>query len=68
MSEKDTTKKSKSLSEPLFRNYLKKNLPKHMHPQYIVHQKSFPITGNQGKINRQKVKEKVYSRDISNKD
>jgi len=56
-----TTKKSKLLSEPLFRQYLKKNLPNHMQPRYIVQQKTFPTTGNQGKIDRQKIKEKTLT-------
>jgi amino acid adenylation domain-containing protein len=54
-----TTQNADSLNESEFRLYLKKNLPSHMQPQYIVQQKIFPVTGNQGKINRQIVKEKA---------
>jgi amino acid adenylation domain-containing protein len=54
-----TTQNTHSLNESEFRLYLKKNLPSHMQPQYLVHQEIFPVLGNQGKINRQIVKEKA---------
>ena len=56
-----TTKKLQPLSEAKFRLYLKKHLPNHMQPKYIIYQKTFPVTGNQGKIDRGKVRDKVMS-------
>jgi amino acid adenylation domain-containing protein len=52
-----TTKDGSPIPEPVFRQYLKVHLPTHMVPRYLVHQRAFPSTGNQGKIDRVSVRD-----------
>lgn len=43
------------VSDAMFRNYLKANLPPHMVPRYLCALSEFRTTGNEGKIDRQHV-------------
>jgi acyl-CoA synthetase (AMP-forming)/AMP-acid ligase II len=45
------------VAEADFRRFLKQELPKHMVPRFLLRQQSLPATGNQGKIDRQAVRE-----------
>jgi acyl-CoA synthetase (AMP-forming)/AMP-acid ligase II len=57
-----TTKNADALPERTLKQYLKNNLPGHMVPAYLIHFDSFPITGNQGKLDRKTIKELALSR------
>jgi len=57
-----TTVNGKALSEPVFRQFLKSNLPNHMVPATLVHFDSFPILGNAGKLDRKLIKQVAYER------
>ena len=50
-----TTSDKKELSKKLLLHYLKERLPSHMVPKHIYYIDEFPITGNEGKIDRQSV-------------
>lgn len=52
-----TTDDSVPLPEKKLQQYLKRILPRHMVPAYLVHFDSFPVTGSGGKIDRTSVKE-----------
>ena len=51
-----TTKTDRALGERPLREFLKDKLPRHMVPNYFVHFDQFPVTGNDGKIDRKNVK------------
>jgi amino acid adenylation domain-containing protein len=51
-----TSNSGEPLAERSLRQYLKNKLPRHMVPTYLVHFHDFPITGNDGKIDRKEVK------------
>ncbi len=51
-----TTVNGQALGERLLRAFLKDKIPRHMVPAYFIHFDDFPITGNQGKIDRKSVK------------
>lgn len=51
-----------AVAEQTLRQYLKGRLPRHMVPTYLVHFEDFPITGNDGKIDRKKVKASARNR------
>ncbi|MBM0230693.1 AMP-binding protein [Micromonospora sp. STR1_7] len=48
-----------TVDEAEFRHFLRRRLPGHMVPRYLVSQPSFPVTGNQGKIDRRSVRDTV---------
>ena len=48
---------SEPLNEFEFKRFLKMSLASHMVPKYLVHKKTFPSTGNEGKIDRLAVQE-----------
>ena len=48
--------------ERTLRQYLKNQLPRHMVPTYLVPFEEFPITGNEGKIDRKTVKDAALDR------
>ncbi len=50
-----TTTDKKELSKKLLLHYLKEKLPSYMIPKYIYYTNEFPITGNEGKIDRQSI-------------
>ena len=52
-----TTNDLAPLNQSAFRRFLKESLASHMVPRYLVHQASFPSTGNEGKIDRVSVRE-----------
>jgi amino acid adenylation domain-containing protein len=52
-----TTDGSGQLLEKSLRQFLKLNLPNHMVPKHLVQFDNFPITGNQGKVDRVSVRE-----------
>ena len=43
------------IDEESFRKFLRDRLPSHMVPRHLVREVNFPATGNQGKIDRQRV-------------
>lgn len=51
-----TAENARSLGERLLREFLKDRLSRHMLPAYFIHFDDFPITGNDGKIDRKTVK------------
>lgn len=57
-----TTVNGKPVPEPLFKQYLKQQLPTHMVPAYLLHFDSFPITGNAGKLDRKTIKQAAMDR------
>lgn len=57
-----TTLGADPLDERSLRQDLKKRLPRHMVPTYLIHFEEFPITGNEGKIARKIVKEMTLER------
>jgi acyl-CoA synthetase (AMP-forming)/AMP-acid ligase II len=54
-----TSNDSQPLNLPTLKRFLKDSLASHMLPKYIVHQESFPSTGNQGKIDIITVRERA---------
>jgi acyl-coenzyme A synthetase/AMP-(fatty) acid ligase len=50
-----TTSDKKELSKKLLLHYLKEKLPSYMVPKYIYYNDEFPITGNEGKIDKQSI-------------
>lgn len=54
-----TTHSGGAIGERQLRQYLKENLPRHMVPTFLVHFENFPVTGNDGKIDRATVKASV---------
>jgi acyl-coenzyme A synthetase/AMP-(fatty) acid ligase len=57
-----TTGTGVPLPEHSLTQYLKKQLPTHMVPAYLMHFDSFPITGNAGKLDRKAIKQAAYQR------
>ena len=57
-----TTASGKPLPEHALIQYLKRNLPSHMVPAYLIHFDSFPITGNAGKLDRKTIKQAAFER------
>ena len=47
-----TTVDKKPIEKAILKSYLKNKLPFYMYPKYIFHLNEFPITGNEGKIDR----------------
>lgn len=56
-----TTYDSDPLSRPKFIRFLRESLANHMVPRYLVHQETFPSTGNEGKIDRVSVRENALA-------
>ncbi|HET6208893.1 MAG TPA: AMP-binding protein [Jatrophihabitans sp.] len=50
-----------AVDEAKFRLFLKRELPKHMVPRHLLHRPGLPETGNQGKIDRQRVREALLA-------
>jgi hypothetical protein len=50
------------LPEAAFRQFLKSQLPSHMVPAYLLHFEVFPITGNDGKLDRKTIKASAAER------
>lgn len=57
-----TTVRGKPLTEGALRQYLRENLPSHMVPAYLLHFEGFPITGNDGKLDRKSIKLTAFDR------
>jgi amino acid adenylation domain-containing protein len=57
-----TTVNAQPISESSLRQYLKNKLPRHMVPTYLIHFSEFPVTGNDGKIDRKVVKASAIER------
>lgn len=57
-----TTVDDEHLAERSLRQYLKKALPSHMVPTYLIHFETFPATGSEGKIDRTTVKKDACER------
>ena len=57
-----TTVGGEPLSEQTLKQFLKNSLPPHMVPAYLLHCDKFPITGNQGKLDRKAIKEDAFAR------
>jgi acyl-CoA synthetase (AMP-forming)/AMP-acid ligase II len=57
-----TTLNGEPLVEHSLTLYLKKHLPNHMVPTYLIHFDSFPITGNEGKLDRKRIKHIAFER------
>jgi amino acid adenylation domain-containing protein len=53
---------AETVDEGELRSFLKEELPGHMVPRFLVQERSLPSTGNQGKIDRQAVREAVMRR------
>ena len=61
-----TTDTGNPVPERTLKQFLKNTLPPHMVPTYLIHFDGFPITGNQGKLDRKTIKELAFSRLESN--
>ena len=57
-----TTVNNLPLPEPVFRQFLKSNLPGHMVPVHLLHFDAFPILGNAGKLDRKAIKAAAWQR------
>ena len=57
-----TTVGGQPLPEAAFRQFLKSQLPSHMVPAYLLHFEVFPITGNDGKLDRKTIKASAAER------
>src|ERR1700730_6221169 len=57
-----TTVSEQPLAETNLKQFLKANLPNHMVPAYLIHFDSFPITGNDGKLDRKTIKQASFER------
>lgn len=57
-----TTVSEQPLAETNLKQFLKANLPNHMVPAYLIHFDSFPITGNDGKLDRKTIKQAAFER------
>ena len=57
-----TSKNNKRVSDSVFKKNCHKLLPTHMVPAKIFFFKNFPVTGNQGKINRSEVIKKIKAK------
>ena len=55
-----TTINGQPLAETTLKQFLKSNLPNHMVPAYLIHFETFPITGNDGKLDRKAIKEGAF--------
>jgi acyl-coenzyme A synthetase/AMP-(fatty) acid ligase len=57
-----TTINGQPLAETTLKQFLKSNLPNHMVPAYLIHFETFPITGNDGKLDRKAIKDGAFER------
>jgi len=57
-----TTVSGAPLPDRVLIQHLKRDLPSHMVPAYVLHFESFPITGNAGKLDRKSIKEACFER------
>ncbi len=57
-----TTESGEPLPERTLKQYLKSNLPSHMVPTWLIHFKSFPVTGNAGKFDGNSIKKIAFER------
>jgi len=57
-----STVSGEPLPESTLLQFLKSNLPRHMVPRYLEHHATFPVTGNDGKIDRRAVKDGFFER------
>jgi acyl-coenzyme A synthetase/AMP-(fatty) acid ligase len=57
-----TTNSGDALPERALRQFLKNSLPGHMVPTYLIHFDGFPVTGNQGKLERKTIREAAVAR------
>lgn len=57
-----TTVSGKPLPEAALKQYLRERLPSHMVPAYLLHFDSFPVTGNDGKLDRKSIKQVSFDR------
>jgi len=57
-----TTLNGQPLPEAAFRQFLKSQLPSHMVPAYLLHFDAFPVTGNDGKLDRKAIKQAAFER------
>jgi len=55
-----TTEHGEALPEFKLKQYLKRNLPNHMVPTYLIHFDHFSVTGNEGKFDRKQVKQACF--------
>jgi amino acid adenylation domain-containing protein len=49
------------VAEAELRDFLKENLPSHMRPRFLVRRQSMPATGNQGKVDRQVIRDELLA-------
>ena len=57
-----TTLSGQPLPDQVLTQYLKRNLPSHMVPTYLIHFDGFPITGNAGKLDRKTITQAAFAR------
>lgn len=57
-----TTVDGKPLAETVLKQFLKSSLPNHMVPSILIHFDGFPITGNEGKLDRKSIKQAAFER------
>ena len=57
-----TTNSGTPVPERTLKQFLKNTLPSHMVPAFLIHFDRFPITGNQGKLDRKIIKELAFGR------